>query len=135
MHINHSCQKSKNDRKENIRRVAEVAKLYNMSGGIAITSFITPFEASRKRAREIIGDNYIEVYLDTPIEVCKQRDPKGLYKKVETGEISEFTGISSPFEVPKTPEITIDTNRCNVDEAVDLIIKYLEKKRIIKKIQ
>ena len=122
---------SAKDRQENIRRIAEVAKLFNEAGGIAITSFITPFEDSRKLAREIIGNEYIEIYLDVPVEICAKRDPKGLYKKAYAGEIENFTGISSPFEEPRNSEIRIDTETCSVDEAVETIIDYLTNKGII----
>ena len=129
--LNRDLGFSAKDRQENIRRVAEVAKLFNAAGGIAITSFITPFEASRQLAREIIGEDYIEVYLDVPVEVCAKRDPKGLYKKAYAGEIENFTGITSPFEVPTNSEIRINTAECTVDKAVQTIIEYLSKKGVI----
>ena len=129
--LNRDLGFSAQDRQENIRRVAEVTKLFNTAGGIAITSFITPFEESRKLAREIIGENYIEVYLDVPVEVCAERDPKGLYKKAYSGEIASFTGISSPFEVPNNSEIRIDTSSCTPEEAAEVIIGYLKSKNII----
>ena len=129
--LNRDLGFSSKDRQENIRRVSEVAKLFNLAGGIAITSFITPFEESRQLARDIIGKDYIEIYLDVPIEVCAKRDPKGLYKKAYAGEIENFTGISSPFEEPKNPELRINTEEYSVDEAVDIIIDYLTKENII----
>ena len=129
--LNRDLGFSDKDRQENIRRVSEVAKLFNLAGGIAITSFITPFEESRQLARDIIGEDYIEIYLDVPVEVCAKRDPKGLYKKAYSGEIENFTGISSLFEEPKHPEIRINTDECTVDEAVEQIIEYLTRKDII----
>jgi adenylylsulfate kinase len=91
---------SEEDRIENIRRVAEVAKILNDAGLIVICSFISPFEKNRTQAKEIIGDNFIEVFVDADLSTCEMRDPKGLYKKARTGEIKDFTGISSPFETP-----------------------------------
>ncbi len=129
--LNRDLGFSEHDRQENIRRVAEVAKLFNNAGGIAITSFITPFEESRKLAREIVGGNYIEIYLDVSVDECAKRDPKGLYKKAYAGEIQDFTGISSPFEVPKNADIIIDTSNISVENAIEQIIKELEKRNII----
>ncbi len=129
--LNRDLGFSEADRQENIRRIAEVAKLFNLSGGIAITSFISPFHSNRELAKEIIGDNYIEIYLDVTVEECAKRDPKGLYKKAYAGEISNFTGISSPFEIPKNPSLTIDSSKCNVEQAVDKIIDYLLERGII----
>ncbi len=129
--LNRDLGFSENDRQENIRRVAEVTKLFNNAGGIAITSFITPFEESRKLAREIVGENYIEIYLDVSVEECAKRDPKGLYKKAYAGEIQDFTGISSPFEVPQNADIIIDTSKTSVDNAIKQILQYLEKRKII----
>jgi len=111
------------DRAENIRRVAEVARLMNDAGLIVITSFISPFLSDRAGAREIIGkDRFIEVYVDAPIEVCEQRDPKGLYAKARTGEIPEFTGITSPYEPPESPSVRLDTARISPEEAVELLV-------------
>jgi len=102
------------DRKENIRRIAEVAKLMVDSGLIVITAFISPFIEDRQKAKEIIGEeNFIEVYINTPISVCENRDPKGLYKKARAGQIPMFTGIDSPYEPPSDPDITIDNSDIN----------------------
>lgn len=101
----------KEDREENIRRVAEVAKLMNDAGIIVLTSFISPFEADRQKAREIIGeDSFIEIYVSTPLEECEKRDVKGLYKKARQGKITDFSGISSPYEVPRNADIMVDTS-------------------------
>lgn len=121
-----------NDREENLRRIAEVAKLYNLSGGIAITACISPFEKARKKVREIIGENFIQVYLDVPLEICIKRDTKGLYKKAIEGKIKDFTGISSPFEIPNNSEIIIDTSKYTPEESAKIIIDYLKNKKIIK---
>ncbi len=129
--LNRDLGFSEQDRHENIRRIAEVSKLFNNAGGIAITSFISPFENARKLAKEIVGENFIEIYLDVPVIECAKRDPKGLYKKAFAGEIQEFTGISSPFEVPENPDISIDTTKMSIEEAVTMIINYLKDKKII----
>ena len=116
------------DRIENIRRVAEVAKLMNDAGLIVITSFITPYERDRKRVREIIGEeDVIEVYISTPLEECERRDVKGLYKKARAGEIPDFTGISSGYDIPENPDITIDTTSVSVEEAAERLLAFIEK--------
>lgn len=115
------------DRVENIRRIAEVAKLMNDAGIITITSFISPYEKDRENAREIIGAEFIEIFVSTPLEECEKRDVKGLYKKARTGEIPEFTGISSPYEKPVNPDIEIDTSKYSIEEATDILIKQILK--------
>ncbi|ORY66504.1 Adenylylsulfate kinase-domain-containing protein [Pseudomassariella vexata] len=129
---------SEKDRNENIRRIAEVAKLFADSSTIALTSFISPYRADRQTARELHassasaeGDEaipFIEVYVDVPISVAEQRDPKGLYKKARAGEIKEFTGISAPYEAPENPEITIKTHEKSVEECVAQILEWLQEK-------
>ena len=115
------------DRNENIRRVAEVAKLFNEAGMLAITSFISPYSADRAMAREIIGlDRFIEVHLATELHVCEERDPKGLYRKVRAGGIREFTGISAPYETPEQPDLRIDTVSMTLDASVGAILHLLE---------
>ena len=115
------------DRIENIRRIAEVSKLMNDAGLLVITSFISPYVRDRRNAREIIGkENFIEIYVSTPVNECEKRDVKGLYKKARTGEIPDFTGISSPYEVPEHPEITIDTTGKSLADSVNYIIEQLE---------
>lgn len=105
-------------RSENIRRIAEVAKLMNDAGLIVITAFISPYRADRETAREIIGaDKFLEVHLTTPISVCEQRDVKGMYKKARAGEIADFTGISAPYEAPLNPVASIDTSTISVEDA------------------
>jgi adenylyl-sulfate kinase len=117
---------SPQDRTENIRRVAEVAKLFNDAGMLVITAFISPYREDRDLAREIIGtDRFIETFLCTDIAVCEQRDPKGLYKKVRSGNIAEFTGITAPYEEPDQPELRIDTGRLSIDACVSQIIDKL----------
>lgn len=125
MGLNRDLNFSNEDRTENIRRIAEVAKLMNDAGLIVLTSFISPFAQDRDLARTIIGDDFVEIYVSTPLEECERRDVKGLYKKARAGEISSFTGISSPYEVPRKPDIEIDTSQRTVEETVDLLIRKL----------
>jgi adenylylsulfate kinase len=120
--LNNNLGFAAEDRIENIRRIAEVSKLFSDCGIIAISAFISPTDAIRKMAREIIGNkNFFEVYVSTPIEVCEERDPKGLYKKARAGIISEFTGVSAPYEEPGDAQISIDTSKYTVEEATQLI--------------
>lgn len=116
------------DRIENIRRIAEVARLMNDAGLIVLTAFISPFASDRQNAREIIGkENFIEIYVSTSLEECERRDVKGLYRKAREGKIPNFTGISSAYEVPERPEIVIDTSRQSLGESAELVLKALEK--------
>lgn len=115
------------DRIENIRRVAEVSKLMNDAGLIVITAFISPYESDRQNARSIIGeDSFIEVYVNTPLEECEKRDVKGLYKRAREHQIPNFTGITSPYEIPQSPDITVRTDSMSVEECVNEIIKKLD---------
>ncbi len=120
---------SDEDRKENIRRAGEIAKLFVDAGTVVITSFISPFEEDRATAKATIGSDYfLEVYVNTSLEMCEERDPKGLYKKVRAGGIPNFTGISSPYEVPKQADLEIQTERESVSEAVEKIWKIVQPK-------
>jgi adenylyl-sulfate kinase len=120
------------DRKENIRRIAEVAALMNEAGLIVITSFISPYLSDRSDARDVIGaERMVEVFVDTPLEVCEQRDPKGLYKKARSGEIAQFTGISDPYEPPVNPEITISTEQIAPAVAAEQICAALKERSIL----
>ncbi len=120
------------DRIENIRRIAETSKLLNDAGLIVITAFISPFEADRENAREIVGqDSFFEIYVSTSLEECEKRDVKGLYRKAREGKIPNFTGISSPYEIPKRPDIVIDSAKIRLEEAVDAIMSKLSDYRII----
>lgn len=117
--LNKNLGFSIDDRSENIRRVAEVARLMNEAGLIVITAFISPFMADRAMARQIVGgDCFREVYVSTPLAICESRDPKGLYGKARSGTLSEFTGVSSPYEPPESPDMVIDTGVVSVDMAV-----------------
>ena len=114
------------DRVENIRRIGEVAKLFVDAGLIVTCSFISPFRSERQMVRELLDEGeFVEVFVDTPIEVCMERDPKGLYKKARSGEIKNFTGMDSPYEAPQEPEIRVDTSRVSAEEAADEVIAYL----------
>ncbi|HYN55508.1 MAG TPA: adenylyl-sulfate kinase [Methylotenera sp.] len=114
---------SAKDREENIRRIGEVAKLFMEAGVIVLTAFISPYRADREHVRTMVErGSFIEIYCDTPIEVCETRDVKGLYKKARSGEVSEFTGISSPYEVPETPELTLNTGTTSLDVCVRQVI-------------
>ena len=127
---------SEQDRIENIRRIGEVAKLFVDSGLIVLTAFISPFKSDRQIARSLVKyDEFIEVFIDTPLEVCEQRDPKGLYKKARDGAIKNFTGISSPYEAPEEPQIHIKTDEHSIEECVDIVINYLIKFGYVKEIQ
>jgi len=128
MGLNKNLGFDEEDRIENIRRVAEVCKLMNDAGIIAITSLVSPYEKDRNNARTIVGENdFIEVYVSTPIEECERRDVKGLYKKARKNEIPNFTGISSAYEEPKNPEIVIDTTDKSIEESIDFILGELQK--------
>ncbi len=124
--INANLSFQADDRMENIRRIAEVAKLYLHSGVITINSFISPTREMRQMARDIAGAaDFIEIYINAPIEVCEARDVKGLYKKARAGEIKGFTGIDDPYEAPLHPELEIRTDEISIDEAVDRIFAFL----------
>ena len=120
------------DRVENIRRIGEVARLMVDAGLIVLTAFISPFRSERRLARGMVGaDEFIEIHVDTPLDVVEQRDPKGLYRKARSGELRNFTGIDSPYEVPEAPELHIDTLDCNADAAADRIIACLEQHGVL----
>jgi len=115
------------DRVENIRRIGEVSKLFVDSGIIVLTAFISPFCKDRELVRELVNsDEFIEIFVDTPLEICEQRDPKGLYQKARDGKIPNFTGIDSPYELPKDPEIHLKTDSMSIDDSIDIIIDYLK---------
>lgn len=126
MGLNRNLGFSETDRIENIRRIAEVAKLMNDAGLIVLTSFISPFANDRRRAREIIGDPFTEIYVSTPLEECARRDVKGLYAAAKSGKIEQFTGISSPYEVPEHPDFTIDTTGRGLDECADELLAHIQ---------
>lgn len=130
--LNKNLGFSPEDRQENIRRIGEVSKLMVDAGLITITAFISPYREDRDNVRAMLDDDeFIEIYTQCSVEECERRDPKGLYKKARTGEIPEFTGISAPYEEPRNPEITIDTEQLDVKDAVTQILNYLEEHQYI----
>lgn len=127
--INKDLGFTREDRKENLRRIAEVAKLFVDSGMITIAAFISPLKEDRDMIRSIIGvDDYVEVFVNTSVEECERRDVKGLYKKARAGEITNFTGVNAPYEKPKDPDVVIRTEEENIDQSVEKIIKNLTNK-------
>jgi len=124
---------SEDDRKENIRRIGNVSKLFLEAGVIVLTAFISPFRSDRKLVRNMVlhGD-FLEIYCNTPIEVCEQRDVKGLYQKARKGEIKDFTGISSPYEVPEKAELSVQTGEQALEECVEQVINLLRERGILK---
>ena len=131
MGLNKDLGFSNEDRKENIRRISEVANLFSDSGTLTLTAFISPFIEDREIARNIIGENFIEVWVKANLEICEERDPKGLYKKARAGEIKNFTGIDSPYESPENPELIIETDKLDIEQSIDTIIDYLKQKNIL----
>jgi adenylylsulfate kinase len=126
--LNSNLDFSESGRHENIRRIGEVSKLFVDAGIVVLTAFISPFKSDRAMVRSLVeADEFVEVFVDCPIEICEQRDVKGLYKKARAGEIPEFTGISSPFENPEHPEITIPTSACTIEDAAKLITNHVLK--------
>jgi bifunctional enzyme CysN/CysC len=122
--LNSNLGFSPEDREENIRRVGEVASLLANSGFVVLTAFISPYNADRNVARSAIGEGFNEIFLDPGLEACERRDPKGLYKKARAGEIPEFTGISAPYESPETPELRLDTDKFDIEECLDVLVKH-----------
>ena len=133
MGLNKGLSFSETDRVENIRRIGEVSKLFVEAGVIVLTAFISPFVKDREQVRNLLNvGEFHEVFIDTPLEVCESRDPKGLYQKARTGEIPNFTGISSPYEAPANPEIWLKTNDLSVEEAASKVLAYLKENGYLK---
>src|SRR5258706_1334109 len=130
--LNKNLGFSPEDRTENIRRIGEVAKLFTDAGLVAITAFISPYRADRDQVRALMkpGD-FIEIHVDCPVEICEQRDVKGLYKKARAGEIKEFTGISAPYEEPASAELTIKSHELALEQSVAAVLRHLESKGIV----
>lgn len=132
--LNRNLGFSAEDREENIRRIGEVAKLFADAGVIVLTSFISPYRADRDKARalhEQAGLPFIEVYVDAPLEVCEQRDPKGLYAKARAGEVKQFTGIDDPYEPPEKPELVVHTDKQTPQEAAASVLELLEELEMV----
>ena len=124
---------SDKDRQENIRRVGEVARLMVDSGLIVMAAFISPFKADRRIVRNMMpAEQFLEVFVDTSLDICKSRDPKGLYKKVAQGEIKQFTGIDSPYEPPENPDLSIDAGELNIHESVNMLLEFLHARDVLK---
>ncbi len=125
---------SEADRHENIRRIGAMAKLFTEAGVIALTAFISPFKADRERVRGLVSENdFIEIYCNSPLEICEQRDTKGLYKKARAGEIKNYTGISSPYEAPEHADLELDTATRTIETNVEIVLDYLAKRKIFSK--
>ncbi|AJO24852.1 adenylyl-sulfate kinase [Weizmannia coagulans] len=132
--LNKNLGFSPEDRKENIRRIGEVSKLFVDAGVMVLTAFISPYRADRDMVRELVEDNeFVEIYVNCPLEECEQRDPKGLYKKARNGEIQNFTGIDAPYEAPEHPELVVETDKQPLEQAVGQVIRFLEEKGYIEK--
>ena len=126
--LNKNLGFSPEDREENIRRIGEVSKLFCDAGVIAMTAFISPYRADRDKARALVAEGrFVEIYVQVPLEIAEQRDPKGLYKKARAGEIKEFTGISAPYEEPMKAELIVETGKLSLEESVGVVIDYLKK--------
>jgi adenylylsulfate kinase len=130
--LNNDLSFSNEDRKENIRRIGEVAKLFVDSGQIVLTAFISPFCEDREMVKNLFSNGeFFEIYVKCPLNVCEFRDPKGLYSKARKGEIQDFTGISSPYEEPENPDLLIETNLLTIEESAEKLISFLQEKEII----
>lgn len=124
---------SPEEREENIRRIGEVARLFADSGAVVLSAFISPYRRDRDRVRALLGEGeFVEVFVDTPLEICEARDPKGLYQKARAGEISNFTGIDAPYEAPKSPEVHLETTDLGVDDAAAAVVRYLATHDILR---
>ena len=122
---------SDKDREENIRRIGEVANLFMNAGIVTLTAFVSPFRSDREKVRNIIGRDFIEIFCAADLDTCEIRDTKGLYKKARLGEIKDFTGISSPYEIPNDPEIIVETGSLDINSSVRQIMKYLSEKDLL----
>ena len=122
---------SDKDREENIRRIGEVANLFMNAGIVTITAFVSPFRSDREKVRKIIGQDFIEIFCAASLNICETRDTKGLYKKARLGEIKDFTGISSPYEIPQDPEIIVETGSLDLNDSVGQIMKYLKAQELL----
>lgn len=131
--INSNLGFSPEDRTENIRRIAEIAKLYRDTGIINLTAFISPYREDRQLARRLADGDFIEVHVDAPLDICEERDPKGLYKKARSGEIKDFTGIDAPYEAPEKPEIYVNSDEQSIAECVEQVMEYLKHHAFLNK--
>ncbi len=118
-------------RRENIRRIGEAAKLFVDAGVVVLTAFISPFRSDRQQVRKLLGKDFIEIFCNSPLDVCESRDVKGLYQRARSGEIKDFTGISSPYEEPEAAEIVVDTGSLDIEEAVHQVVGYLTQHHVV----
>ncbi len=130
--LNRDLGFSPEDRTENIRRIGEVARLFNEVGSIVLCAFISPYRTDRQVARDVQEDgSFYEIFCRCPVEVCEERDPKGLYKKARAGEIKEFTGLTAPYEEPENPDLILDTDKQTIKESAETVLRFLEQRQII----
>jgi adenylyl-sulfate kinase len=130
--LNRDLGFSPEERVENIRRIGEVTRLFADAGVVVLSAFISPYRADRDRVRAMVPPGqFVEIFVDTPLEICEARDPKGLYRRARAGEISGFTGIDAPYEVPRHPEVHLETEDLGIDELAQRVIRYLEEHQII----
>ncbi len=130
--LNNNLTFSPEDRTENIRRIAEVSNLFIEAGIVVLAAFVSPYKKDREMVREVVKDaNFVEIFVETPLEICEKRDVKGLYAKARAGEIQDFTGINAPYETPSSPDIRIDTTKTTVEGAVAIVLKYIEERKLI----
>jgi len=126
--LNRDLGFSPEERSENIRRIGEVAKLFTEAGALVLTAFISPYRRDRAQVRELMGEgDFVEIHVAAPLEVCEQRDPKGLYKRARAGEIGEFTGVSAPYEAPESAEITLETGDATPEQSAERVVAWLEE--------
>lgn len=125
---------SEKDREENLRRIAEVIKLFLDAGIVVLAAFVSPFKKHREKVRQIVGqEDFIEIYCRCPVEICEMRDPKGMYKKAKAGEIKEYTGVSAPYEEPETPDLIIDTHLLALEDSVEKVFRFIEERLSLSK--
>jgi len=125
---------SPEDRAENLRRIGEMIKLFLDAGIIALAAFVSPLKEDREKVKKIVGkENFVEIYCRCPVEVCKLRDTKGMYKKAETGEIKYYTGVSAPYEEPENPDIVLDTHLFSIEECIEKVFNYIQDMILIKR--
>lgn len=131
--LNKNLGFSTEDRRENVRRIGEVAKLFVDAGLIVMTAFISPCREDRENARRLLkGNGFIEIFVSCPVSECEKRDPKGIYKRARAGEVKEFTGVSAPYEKPEKPEIVLETDKMNLYQCTEVLMNYLVKNEFIK---
>lgn len=125
---------SEKDREENLRRIAEVIKLFLDAGIVVLAAFVSPLKKHREKVRQIVGqEDFIEIYCRCPVEICEMRDPKGMYKKAKAGEIKEYTGVSAPYEEPENPDLIIDTHLLALEDSVEKVFRFIEERLSLSK--